>query len=166
MVLFPDPDARTARSDAYKAAAVGAEIVSAVAGLNPAALAVVEKAWVSEIARRLPVTPSEQLRLTARLRWSKGAPLSAARIRKGLAEAAPADRLAVASAAASAVAAGGAVAQEQVAMLEKVYDGLGMPRTDLYSAVHGASARAMEQMRPPVPRPSPAQEPPSTTIQN
>ncbi len=140
VMVFPDVDAKTARSSAYHAAAVGAELVSAVSRINPAARESVEKAWLSAITQRLPITPAEQLRLKARLRWSGGATPSLARIRKGLADASSAERATVAWSAASAAAASGLVAREQVAVLEKVYDNLGLSRQDLYSTIHGAAA--------------------------
>ena len=140
LVLFADLDAQAPRSPAYRAAAAGAEIASAVARLDPTARAQVEGAWVAAISQRLPVTPSERLRLAARLRWSGGIPMSAARIRRGLAEASGQEREAVAWAAASAAASAGLVAGEQVAVLEKIYDGLGLPLQALYSTINAAGA--------------------------
>ena len=142
LVLFPDPDAATPRSTAYAAAAVGAELVSTLFAADPAGRAEAEKTWLAAISKHLPVTPSERLRLTARLRWSQGSTASAGRIRKGLMNASLEERAIVAAAAAAAAAAGGTAARDHVKLLERVYDELELKRSDLYSALHGATAQA------------------------
>jgi hypothetical protein len=140
--LFPDPDAGAQRSAAYEAAAAGAEIVSAIGRLNPAATGRVEEVWLQSVSEKLQLEQTERTRLAARLRWLAGTKTSLARIKGKLADTSHAHREAIAWSAAAAAAASGIAAPAQVAVLEKVYDRLGLARSELYSTLHGASAGA------------------------
>ena len=150
--LFPDPDASSPRSPAYQAAAVGAEVVSAMGRLNPAASQKFEEVWLQSVSGTLRLEAAEHTRLAARLRWLSGTKTSLARIKTKLADTSLDHRRAIAwsAATAAAAAAGGMAAPAQVAVLEKVYDQLGLERRDLYATLHGASARAAVAADEPV----------------
>ena len=142
MVVFADAAAGAPRSQRYCMAELGTELLSATARLNPATVASVERAWTEDIVGRLRLTPAEELRLAARLRWLADSPVSVSRIRKGLGETDRSEQALAATSVAVAVSGNGHVAREQVAILEQVYDGLQLPRADLYSNIHGAMSGA------------------------
>ncbi len=148
--LFPDPDAGSPRSAAYHTASVGAEIISILGRLDPAVSGRVEEAWIASIAQSLLLKSVEHTRLAARLRWLSGTKPSLSRIKARLADAPSADKAAIAWSAATAAASVGLAAPAQVAVLEKVYDQLGLERRELYSTLHSASARSAVAADEPV----------------
>lgn len=150
MFVFPDTTASRGRSKSYQAAAVGAEVVIAVAQLYGAAASSVRRTWLDRIGERLPMEPCELIRLEARLKWLEGTKPNIARIKAGLASTSAINRDTVAWSAAAAAAAGGMVSKEQVSVLEKVYDTLGLGRRDLYAALHSAAAARMAPATDPV----------------
>jgi hypothetical protein len=151
MFVFRDPAAGWERTRAYLAAAVGAEVVAAVSRVDPATASAVSRTWLSRIGERLPLEPTEIVRLDARLRWLEGGKPSMGSIKAGLASVSETERETVAWSAATAAAAGGVLAPGQVSVLEKVYDTLGLTRRGLYTALHGAAADGARPATGPVP---------------
>jgi hypothetical protein len=139
MVLFPDVNPKLPGSPNFPAALISAEIVSVVARLDPVAQTNAENFWVEAITGRLSLRPVERLRLLARLRWLASTNANISRIRRFFAATAPGERETIGWSAATTAGALGAVTPDQVAMLEKIYDGLGLQRHDLYGALHSGA---------------------------
>jgi TerB N-terminal domain/TerB-C domain len=155
VILFPDADPKAPRSPSFKAAMASAGIVSAVARLDPVARPSVENAWFEAIAARLSLPPTEQLQLLARLRWLARTEITIPRVRKFLSVTTPGDKEIIGWSTATAAGALGIVAPDQMSLLERIYDGLSLPRHDLYAALHRGAVTAAA----PSPRPTAATTP-------
>ena len=150
MFVFRDHAAGRERTGYFRAAAVGAEVVAAVSRVDPGTASTVSRTWLSRIGERLPLAPTEITRLEAKLRWLEGGKPSMGHIKAGLASVSETERETVAWSAATAAAAGGVLARDQVGVLEKVYDTLGLSRRGLYTALHGAAADGARPATGPV----------------
>ena len=134
----------------FRTAAAAAVLVSAVARSANEQAEHVEKRWLEQIPSRLALTGDENIRLIARLKWLRNSSGGLAKTKRLLSGADIQDREFCAWSASAAVAATGAVTKHQVAMLEAIYDGLGVPRGSLYSGLHAEMASASPAAEEPV----------------
>lgn len=149
MYVFPDVGARRDRTPSYEAAALGADVVDAISRADPTTAEAVRTGWLADVGVRVSLSDPELVRLDARLRsLAHSSPPTAHRIAKRLGGVSAGDRATVARLAAEAAAAAGAVAKGQIALLERIYDELGLERGGLYSAIHARSPERMAAAPP------------------
>jgi hypothetical protein len=146
--VFADQGAK--RSLSYAVAATAAILVAGLARARVGRAEAIEATWLEQASVRLGLAAHEMVRLRARLWWLRGTNAGLAKARRLLAEASASDRETVAWSAAVAAGAGGLVEREQVAVLEAIYDKLGVPRQGLYATLHGAAAASARAASEPI----------------
>jgi len=146
--VFADQGAK--RSPSYAVAATAAILVAGLARARVGRAEAIEATWLEQASVRLGLAAHEMVRLRARLWWLRGTNAGLAKARRLLAEASASDRETVAWSAAVAAGAGGLVEREQVAVLEAIYDKLGVPRQGLYATLHGAAAASARAASEPI----------------
>jgi hypothetical protein len=149
-MLFVFKEAAGSRSPSYSVAAAACGLVAALARASDGRADTVGATWLEQVKTRLRLSPDELVRLEARLLSLRNASVGLAKAKRLLAEASAADREVVAWSAACAAAAGGLVERDQVALLEGIYEKLGVPKAGLYSVLHGAAASAAVAADAPV----------------
>ena len=148
--VFESPDGGAERSGNFRTAAAAALLVVAVAKSVNGQGEHVEEHWLEQMPSRLALTRDEKTRLMARLKWLRGSSGGLAKTKRLLTGADVQDREFCAWSASAAVAATGTAAKQQVAMLEAIYDGLGVPRGSLYTTLHAGIASASPAADEPV----------------
>jgi hypothetical protein len=148
--VFESPDGGSDRPGNFRTAAAAAVLVAAVARSVNGQAEHVEELWLEQIPSRLALTADEKMRLMARLKWLRNSSGGLAKTKRLLTGDSIQDREFCAWSASAAVAATGTVTKQQVAMLEAIYDGLGVPRGSLYSALHAGIAYASPAADEPV----------------
>ncbi len=162
---FKGANASSPRTREFKTASAAASLVAGIAAAT-APTELVESSWLQRLPSRLALSRDETVRLGARLAWLRGSGFSLAKIKPFLTEATREEREFCAWSATVAAGATGTIGKTQVAMLEAIYDTLGVPRGSLYAGLHaglGAAtvttdgpvdvAEAVPEILHPVPRP-------------
>lgn len=168
---FTVANASSPRTREFKTASAAALLVAGIAASAAGSTELVERFWLQHLSSRLSLNHDETVRLGARLARLRGSGFSLAKIKHLLAEATHEEREFCAWSATVAAGATGTIGKTQVAMLETIYDTLGVPRGSLYAGLHaglGAAtvaadgpvdvAKAVPEILHPVP-PPPVAEP-------
>lgn len=148
--VFECPDREAVRTSNFRTAAAAALLVAGVAKAADAQGQIAEGRWLEQVPSRLALTHDENTRLRARLTWLRGSSGGLAKAKRLLTGANFHDREFCAWSASATVTATGIATKQQVAMLEAIYDGLGVPRGSLYTTLHAGIASATPAADAPV----------------
>jgi hypothetical protein len=148
--VFKCSEAGSERTGNFDTAAAAAVLVAAVARSTNEQAEHVEARWLEQLPSRVTLTGDENIRLMARLKWLRNSSGGLAKTKRLLNGRGIQERQFCAWSGAAAVAATGTVTQQQVRMLEAIYDGLGVPRGSLYSTLHSHIASASPDADGPV----------------
>jgi hypothetical protein len=129
-----------ARSRAMEIASAAAMLVTAIASVGGPGRAA--EHWLSVVPLRLSLSADQMTRLKARLAWLGSRDVSVGQARRALKDATPDEKDFCAWSATVAAGAAGTVGKPQVAMLEAIYDALGVPKTGLYAGLHAGIGAA------------------------
>lgn len=151
--IFSAPDKLTLRQEPRPAYMLGTSIATLVAGVatsSTSGLGPEEIKWLDWIRLRLGLNENENLRLRAHVQWLVAKRLSVAQVKRAISTVPIAEREEIADFAAGVAAADGIVEKSEVAFLEKIYDGLGVPRQKLYGALHRSASETAAPSDEPV----------------
>jgi uncharacterized tellurite resistance protein B-like protein len=145
VIVFPRlPDCPSVASEEYAAATLlirlGAMVSMADESISEAERMLLER----QIHERLQLTSGERQRLAAHLAWLLGADLGMTGLKRRLESLPRASREAVGGLLVDVAAADGHVDPREMRMLEKLYELLELPASDLYRDVHAAQSDDQE----------------------
>jgi hypothetical protein len=149
VIVLEDSDRVAPRSPRFAAASAATHLVAGFAGSAEGAT-VIEEAWLLQLRERLALHEGEVLRLRAKLAWARRSSTGLAKATRLLGNADPEDRTLAAWSATIAAVSCGVPNKPRIAMLEAIYDKLGVPRTHLYSTMHTAVAAGARGAAAPV----------------